>query len=102
MTKEWFYCLCTLQVIVTVPLFLLKKGRLKFTPDLPPRKQAAISNLGAGLIEKVYQTAFTTLLIKIIWTLKFWTFYFGHLISGHFISFWTNFGQKFQTLLKHS
>lgn len=55
------FCLCTLQVIVTVPLFLLKKGRLKFTPDLPPRKQAAISNLGAGLIEKVYQNAFATL-----------------------------------------
>ena len=40
-------------MIVTVPLFLLKTGRLKFTPDLPTRKQAAISNLGAGLIEKV-------------------------------------------------
>lgn len=46
-------CLTADKVIVTVPLFLLKKGRLKFTPDLPPRKQAAISNLGAGLIEKV-------------------------------------------------
>lgn len=55
MTKETCYCLFTLQVIVTVPLLLLKKGRLKFTPDLPTRKQTAISNLGAGLIEKVYQ-----------------------------------------------
>ncbi|KAJ7352826.1 Lysine-specific histone demethylase 1B [Desmophyllum pertusum] len=42
------------KVIVTVPLFLLKSGRLKFTPDLPTRKQAAISNLGAGLIEKSF------------------------------------------------
>lgn len=51
-------------MIVTVPLFLLKKGRLKFTPDLPPRKEAAISNLGAGLIEKVFQYTFATLLTK--------------------------------------
>ena len=65
----------TLQVIVTVPLFLLKNGRLKFTPDLPPRKQAAISNLGAGLIEKVYQmNAFATLLTK----------HFRHFIFQHF------------------
>ena len=60
-------------MIVTVPLFLLKNGQLKFTPDLPPRKQAAISNLGAGLIEKVYQmNAFATLLTKHY----FQTFYF--------------------------
>lgn len=41
------------KVIVTVPLFVLKSGRLKFIPDLPERKQMAIQNLGAGLIEKV-------------------------------------------------
>ena len=40
-------------MIVTVPLFLLKSGRLKFTPDLPKTKLSAIKNLGAGLIEKV-------------------------------------------------
>lgn len=46
--------LCFLrQVIVTVPLYLLKSKRLKFTPDLPDKKQTAINNLGAGLIEKV-------------------------------------------------
>jgi len=41
------------KMIVTVPLFLLKSGRLKFTPDLPETKLSAIKNLGAGLIEKV-------------------------------------------------
>ena len=41
------------QVIVTVPLSLLKSERIRFNPDLPERKKAAISNLGAGLIEKV-------------------------------------------------
>ena len=49
-----YFNLCFLwQVIVTVPLYLLKSKRLKFTPDLPDRKQAAINSLGAGLIEKV-------------------------------------------------
>lgn len=52
-------------MIVTVPLLLLKKGRLKFTPALPPRKDVAISNLGAGLIEKVnYQNFFAILVTK--------------------------------------
>ena len=41
------------QVIVTVPLSLLKSERIRFNPDLPEEKRAAISNLGAGLIEKV-------------------------------------------------
>lgn len=41
------------KVIVTVPLFVLKSDWLRFTPDLPTRKQTAIKNLGAGLIEKV-------------------------------------------------
>ena len=85
-----------LQVIVTVPLFLLKKGRLKFTPGLPTRKQAAISNLGAGLIEKVYQY-FCCTTYKKFQTLISQTFYFRCLIFGHFFSHvWvisnTNFG----------
>ena len=45
--------LCLSQVIVTVPLSLLKSERIRFNPDLPEKKKAAISNLGAGLIEKV-------------------------------------------------
>ena len=45
--------LCLSQVIVTVPLSLLKSERIRFNPDLPEEKKAAISNLGAGLIEKV-------------------------------------------------
>ena len=45
--------LCLSQVIVTVPLSLLKSERIRFNPDLPEKKKAAISSLGAGLIEKV-------------------------------------------------
>lgn len=41
------------KVIVTVPLSLLKSERIRFNPDLPEKKKAAISSLGAGLIEKV-------------------------------------------------
>ena len=41
------------QVIVTVPLSLLKSEKIRFNPDFPEKKKAAISNLGAGLIEKV-------------------------------------------------
>jgi monoamine oxidase len=32
-------------VIVTVPLGVLKEGRIKFSPQLPPAKLAAIKNL---------------------------------------------------------
>ena len=45
------------QVIVTVPLSLLKSERIRFNPDLPEKKKAAISSLGAGLIEKVKKKA---------------------------------------------
>ena len=49
--------LCLSQVIVTVPLSLLKSERIRFNPDLPEKKKAAISSLGAGLIEKVKKKA---------------------------------------------
>ena len=42
-----------MQVIVTVPLAVLKANMVNFTPVLSPRKKAAIQNLGAGLVEKV-------------------------------------------------
>lgn len=40
--------------IVTVPLGVLKKGSIEFSPLLPKRKLQAISNLGMGLLNKVY------------------------------------------------
>ena len=44
---------CPPQVIVTVPLAVLKNNMVAFTPPLNPRKKAAIENIGAGLVEKV-------------------------------------------------
>ena len=42
------------QVLVTVPLTLLQKNLVHFTPPLPERKMKAIHSLGAGIIEKVF------------------------------------------------
>ena len=39
-------------VIVTVPLGVLKKGRISFLPSLPPRKQRAITRLEMGVLNK--------------------------------------------------
>lgn len=41
-------------VIVTVPLGVLKRGAIAFTPPLPGDKQAAIDKLGMGVLDKVY------------------------------------------------
>lgn len=41
-------------VIVTVPLGVLKKGKIAFTPPLPPEKRQAIASLGMGVLDKVY------------------------------------------------
>jgi monoamine oxidase len=44
-------------VVVTVPLSLLKSGRLLFDPPLPPAKQAAIARIGFGgdaVLNKVF------------------------------------------------
>ena len=49
-------CVCVracAQVIVTVPLAVLKGNMVTFTPPLNSHKKAAIQNLGAGLVEKV-------------------------------------------------
>ncbi|KAK3159142.1 hypothetical protein QOZ80_2AG0146260 [Eleusine coracana subsp. coracana] len=41
------------MVLCTVPLGVLKKGDIKFVPDLPSRKKDAIQRLGYGLLNKV-------------------------------------------------
>jgi hypothetical protein len=41
-------------VIVTVPLGCLHRNAIKFTPGLPDRVQKAISNLGFGVLEKLF------------------------------------------------
>ncbi|KAK7139656.1 hypothetical protein R3I93_016709 [Phoxinus phoxinus] len=41
------------KVLVTVPLALLQKNTVSFSPPLPERKLKAIHSLGAGAIEKV-------------------------------------------------
>ena len=42
------------RVIITLPLGVLKSGGVKFSPELPVSKSAAIQNLGMGLLDKVY------------------------------------------------
>ncbi|EXB37711.1 Lysine-specific histone demethylase 1-2-like protein [Morus notabilis] len=41
------------MVLCTVPLGVLKRGAIKFEPELPQRKLAAIERLGFGLLNKV-------------------------------------------------
>lgn len=40
------------RVIVTVPLGVLKKGRVSFRPSLPPRKRGAVARLKMGVLNK--------------------------------------------------
>jgi monoamine oxidase len=42
------------QAIITLPLGVLKKDVIEFSPPLPERKQAAIKRLGMGVLNKVY------------------------------------------------
>lgn len=42
------------QVLVTLPLGVLKAGRVRFTPALPKAKQQAITGLGMGVLNKCY------------------------------------------------
>lgn len=42
------------QVIVTVPLGVLKAGSIRFQPALPTAKRQAISKLGMGVLNKCY------------------------------------------------
>nr|WP_299475394.1 FAD-dependent oxidoreductase [uncultured Roseibium sp.] len=41
-------------VILTLPLGVLKKGAIDFSPPLPRRKREAIAKLGMGTLDKVY------------------------------------------------
>jgi len=41
-------------VIVTLPLGVLKKEAVQFSPPLPDKKRKAISRLGMGLLDKLY------------------------------------------------
>jgi hypothetical protein len=47
------YCPPAPQALVTVPLGVLQKGAITFSPALPANKQTAISRLGMGLLDKV-------------------------------------------------
>ncbi len=40
-------------VVVTLPLGILKAGKVKFEPELPAKKQQAISRLGMGVLNKI-------------------------------------------------
>lgn len=44
----------TSHVVLTVPLGVLKAGRIEFAPALPMSKQQAIARLGMGLLDKLY------------------------------------------------
>ncbi len=41
-------------VLVTVPLGVLKRGSITFSPPLPAKKQRAINRLGMGTLDKLY------------------------------------------------
>lgn len=72
-------------VIVTVPLGVLKRGTITFSPALPQMKQDAINRLGMGTLDKLYlkfDNAF--------WDDKTWISIYGAgLPRGHFNS-WLN------------
>jgi monoamine oxidase len=40
--------------VITLPLGVLQAGDVQFDPPLPPRKQAAMSRLGMGVLDKLY------------------------------------------------
>lgn len=40
-------------IIVTLPLYLLRKDVIKYTPALPAKKTDAFEKMGTGVLEKV-------------------------------------------------
>lgn len=68
-------------VVVTVPLGVLKKGTIKFTPELPDAKKGAISRLGMGLVNRC----------SLVFEKPFWdpkTHFYG--IFSPIYPFWVN------------
>lgn len=47
-------------IIVTLPLYLLRKEVIKFTPSLPVKKTEAVEKMGTGVLEKVCMFAAIT------------------------------------------
>ena len=68
-SSELIYtCLCIiiLQVIITVPLAVLKRDMIKFIPPLSSEKEKAIQRLGAGIVEKVHMPSLSTVTVYYI------------------------------------
>jgi monoamine oxidase len=42
------------QVVVTLPVGILQRGSVRFSPSLPEEKQTAIGRLGMGVLNKLY------------------------------------------------
>lgn len=75
------------MVLCTVPLGVLKKGTIKFVPELPQRKLDGIKRLGFGLLNKV-----AMLFPHVFWSTDLDTF--GHLAEdpscrGEFFLFYS-------------
>lgn len=76
------------NVIITVPLGVLKANQIKFNPPLPDAKQQAIERIGFGVAEKL-----VVLFDKFYWPKEKELFvYFAEDGSTHFSS-WSNLGR---------
>ena len=47
-------CFTASQIVITVPLGVLKKQHIRFIPDLPQQKKQAIQKLGYGVFNKLF------------------------------------------------
>jgi len=80
------------KAVVTLPLGVLQAGRVRFTPELPAEKQAAINNLRMGPVIKLVYVfgepvlpegifSFSSDLNPPIW----WSPSFGHAVNGAYV-----------------